>query len=129
LRRSKKSGGPAGPVGREFRTPTVTPGNRRAAFFSRPELDQILNIYGTMVAAGEWRDYAIGCTGRAATFAVYRDTGRVPLFRFIKHAPSGQRPAVYSIVSASGQVLSRTPSLGRTLALFRRARLRLVTGG
>lgn len=123
LRQVRKSGG------RDFGTPTVKSGNRRTAFFSRPELDQILGIYGAMVAAGEWRDYAIGSTGEAATFAVYRDAGRVPLFRFVKHVPGGQRPTVYSIVSASGQVLSRTPSLGRTLAFFRRTRLRLVVGG
>eukprot|EP01132_Coremiostelium_polycephalum_P001681 gene1681-2102_t len=27
--------------------------------FNRRELDQILRIYGFMVSAGEWRDYAI----------------------------------------------------------------------
>ena len=28
-------------------------------FFERRELDRILRLYGRMVAAGEWRDYAI----------------------------------------------------------------------
>ena len=27
--------------------------------FDRRELNRILNLYGRMVAAGEWRDYAI----------------------------------------------------------------------
>lgn len=28
-------------------------------FFDRRELDQMLRVYGRMVAAGEWRDYAM----------------------------------------------------------------------
>ena len=28
-------------------------------FFERRELDQLLRVYGRMVAAGEWRDYAM----------------------------------------------------------------------
>ena len=31
----------------------------RQVTFDRRELDRILNLYGRMVAAGEWRDYAI----------------------------------------------------------------------
>ena len=36
--------------------------------FSRRELDRILGLYGRMVAAGEWRDYAIDFL-RARRFA------------------------------------------------------------
>jgi hypothetical protein len=28
-------------------------------FFERRELERLLRLYGRMVAAGEWRDYAI----------------------------------------------------------------------
>ena len=28
-------------------------------FFDRRELNQLMRLYGRMVAAGEWRDYAI----------------------------------------------------------------------
>ena len=28
-------------------------------FFNKKELGEILNLYGSMVSAGEWKDYAI----------------------------------------------------------------------
>ncbi|MGE3792291.1 MAG: DUF2794 domain-containing protein, partial [Hyphomonadaceae bacterium] len=31
----------------------------RKVFFERPELDRLFRFYGQMVAAGEWRDYAL----------------------------------------------------------------------
>ena len=36
--------------------------------FTREELTKILDVYGRMVAAGNWRDYAMEFTKQAATF-------------------------------------------------------------
>ncbi|KAK0358363.1 hypothetical protein LTR94_035731, partial [Friedmanniomyces endolithicus] len=38
-------------------------------FFDRRELDQMLRVYGRMVAAGEWRDYAMTGQKDHAEFA------------------------------------------------------------
>ena len=38
--------------------------------FTRRELDRILGLYGRMVAAGEWRDYAIDFLKDRAVFSV-----------------------------------------------------------
>lgn len=38
--------------------------------FDRKELDAILRVYGMMVAAGEWRDYAIDGLKDRAEFSV-----------------------------------------------------------
>ena len=40
--------------------------------FARDELQRILNLCGRMVAAGEWRDYAMDFTKDAAVFAAFR---------------------------------------------------------
>ena len=40
--------------------------------FDRFELQRILNLYGRMVAAGFWRDYAMDFGKDAANFAVFR---------------------------------------------------------
>ena len=53
-------------------------------FFDRPELDRLLRLYGRMVAAGEWRDYAIDHAGDRAVFSVFRRTSETPLFQIIK---------------------------------------------
>jgi hypothetical protein len=43
--------------------------------FDRQELGLILGLYGRMVVAGQWRDYAISFLRDAAIFAVFRSTG------------------------------------------------------
>ncbi|MFN3497258.1 MAG: DUF2794 domain-containing protein, partial [Pannonibacter indicus] len=53
--------------------------------FDRRELDQILRIYGRMVAANEWRDYAIDHLQDRAVFSVFRRTSEVPLFQIVKN--------------------------------------------
>ena len=40
--------------------------------FDRRELAVILSLYGRMVAAGEWRDYAMDFTKDAACFHAFR---------------------------------------------------------
>ncbi len=40
--------------------------------FNRMELATILNLYGSKVAAGEWRDYAMDFSRERAVFAVFR---------------------------------------------------------
>jgi len=51
----------------------------RNVFFERFELDRILRFYGRMVAAGEWRDYAIDALPDRVLFSVYRRTSEAPL--------------------------------------------------
>jgi uncharacterized protein DUF2794 len=48
--------------------------------FDRRELDRIFGLYGRMVAAGEWRDYAIDFLRDRAVFSVFRHAAEVPLF-------------------------------------------------
>ena len=52
--------------------------------FDRRELNRIFNLYGRMVAAGEWRDYAIDFLRDKAQFSVFRRTAEVPLYRIVK---------------------------------------------
>src|SRR6516225_6508439 len=49
--------------------------------FNRLELHRILNLYGRMVADGEWRDYAIDFLKDRAVFSVYRRASEVPIYR------------------------------------------------
>ena len=52
--------------------------------FDRKELGVILRVYGRMVAAGEWRDYAIAAMRDLAVFAMFRRTAETPLYRIEK---------------------------------------------
>jgi hypothetical protein len=86
--------------------------------FDRRELDQILRVYGFMVAAGEWRDYAIDHLPDRAVFSVYRRASEVPLFRIVKEPKLRNRQGAYSVVAATGAILKRGQELPRVLAVF-----------
>ena len=93
--------------------------------FDRRELDQILRVYGFMVAAGEWRDYAIDHLKDRAEFSVYRRSSEVPLFRIVKTPALRERQGAYSVVAATGAILKRGHELTRVLGVFD-SKLRLV---
>lgn len=59
--------------------------------FERRELDLILRLYGRMVAANEWRDYAIDHLTDRAVFSVFRRTSEVPLFQIVKDPKLARR--------------------------------------
>ena len=95
-------------------------------FFRRPELDRILAVYGRMVAAGEWRDYAIDSLRDRAVFSVFRRSSESPLYRIEKNPALARRQGAYSVVAQGGLVLRRGAELGGVLSLFDKQLVRLV---
>jgi hypothetical protein len=94
--------------------------------FSRLELGTILNIYGRMVAAGEWRDYALDFTRDSAVFSIYRRASEMPLYRVVKTPALARRQGAFAVIASAGQVLKRGQDLARVLAVFDKP-VRLVT--
>jgi hypothetical protein len=88
--------------------------------FDRKELNLILRVYGRMVAAGEWRDYAIGAMRDLAVFAVFRRTAEVPLYRIEKRPKLRARQGLYAVVGSDGRVLRRGQDLDQVLKVFER---------
>lgn len=93
--------------------------------FERRELDLILRLYGRMVAANEWRDYAIDHLADRAVFSVYRRASEVPLFQIIKDPKLARRQGAFAVVAAGGRILKRGHELARVLGIFD-TRLKLV---
>jgi len=83
--------------------------------FNRGELKRILDLYGRMVAAGEWRDYAIDFLKDRAVFSVFRRTSEVPLYRIEKDPKLARRQGTYSVISATGLIVRRGHELDRVL--------------
>jgi hypothetical protein len=84
----------------------------------RRELNELLNLYGRMVAAGEWRDYAIDFLRDKAQFSVFRRSSEVPLYRIVKDPSLARRQGAYSVVTATGLILKRGAELGRVLRVL-----------
>ena len=95
--------------------------------FTRKELNEILDLYGRKVAAGEWRDYAIDFGRDRAVFSVFRRASEVPLYRIEKNPKLARRQGAYSVVAATGLILKRGHDLSHVLDILdKRVRLAAV---
>jgi hypothetical protein len=70
---------------------------QRTSYFSRIELTQILNVYSTRVAAGEWRDYALDHTVSSAVFSIYKSSHEMPLYMIEKKRLKGKDRWIYVV--------------------------------
>jgi hypothetical protein len=86
--------------------------------FSRRELREIMNLYGRMVAAGEWRDYALDFTPEQAIFSVFRRACETPLYRIKKDPKLARRQGAYSVVAVGGLVVKRGHDLAQVLCVL-----------
>lgn len=96
--------------------------------FERAELLRILDLYGRMVAAGEWRDYAMGFTRDCASFAAFRRTADIPQMRLEKRPALRNRQGMWALFGEHGQVLKRGHELAGVLAPVERRLLKIVEG-
>jgi hypothetical protein len=94
--------------------------------FDRRELGDILRLYGRMVAAGEWRDYALDFTPQRAVFSIFRRTSEAPLFRVEKNPALARKQGAYSVIAATGMILRRGNDLGRVISVLEK-NVRLVS--
>jgi len=100
--------------------------SRAVTFFERPELDRLLRLYGRMVAAGHWRDYAIDGLRDAAVFSVYHRASEAPLYRIEKRPELARRQGAWAVVGQGGLILRRGHELDQVLRFFDRARFAVV---
>ncbi len=94
--------------------------------FEREELQRILDLYGRMVAAGEWRDYAMDFDKHAASFAAYRRTAERPNARVEKRPSLRNKQGMYTLFGEHGQVLKRGSDLANVLAPMERKLVKAV---
>jgi len=111
-----------------MQTPTPFPGRNaeEKVAFDRKELGVILGLYGRMVAAGEWRDYAISFLRDHAVFAVFRHTAEHPLYRIEKHPRLRARKQLFAVIGMDGRILKRGADLKTVLGVLERKLIRPV---
>jgi hypothetical protein len=79
-----------------------------------------------MVAAGEWRDYAMDALPDRAVFSIYRRTGEVPLFQVEKVPALARKQGAYGIRAANGLLIRRGHELEQVLKALEPRRLRAI---
>ena len=99
---------------------------RPIATFDRRELMRILDLYGRMVAAGHWRDYALRIDPDVAVFAAFRRQSERPEVRIEKRPALRLKQGAFSLLGEQGQLLKRGHDLGGVLAPLERRLMRLV---
>ena len=107
--------------------PFPAPWDRRPiATFDRKELMRILDLYGRMVAAGHWKDYALRIDPEVAVFAAFRCHSERPEVRIEKRPALRMKQGAFALVSEHGAVLKRGHDLNGILAPLERRLMRLV---
>ena len=99
---------------------------RPIASFDRKELTRILDLYGRMVAAGHWKDYALRIDPDVAIFAAYRRHSERPDIRIEKRPALRLKQGAFALIGEHGQLLKRGQELGLVLAPVERRLMRLV---
>jgi hypothetical protein len=89
--------------------------------FDRKELSLILGVYGSKVAEGEWRDYAIDFTRERAVFSIFRRACETPLYRIEKQPRLARRQGLYAVVAPGGMILRRGHDLAQVLKVLVKA--------
>ncbi|CAN5317729.1 DUF2794 domain-containing protein [soil metagenome] len=95
-------------------------------FFERRDLDRLLRLYGRMVAAGEWKDYAIDGLTDAAVFSVFRRASEQPLYRIEKRPALARRQGAWAVIGQGGLILKRGHELEAVLRFFDKGRFKVV---
>ena len=94
-------------------------------FFNKKELGEILNIYGSMVSKGIWKDYAIFINKNIVGFDIYRKATEKPLFQIIKNLKSkvGQK---YLLKDQYGKIIKNSNELKNIISILHKKNLRLI---
>ena len=100
--------------------------NSALTYMNRKELHHILNIYGRMVSAGIWKDYAIDTLKEEAIFSIFKRSTEMPIYRIIKQPSLSHKQGAWRIVSMSGQILKRSKDLAILLKYFDKLSLKVI---
>ncbi|KQN09776.1 hypothetical protein ASE85_02215 [Sphingobium sp. Leaf26] len=107
-------------------TPFPNAGAGGQVGFDRLELQRIMDLYGRMVSAGHWRDYAMDMGREAAIFSAFRRSAERPEYRIEKRPSLRHRQGMWTLVGEGGQILKRGQELQGVLAPVERKLLRIV---
>ena len=100
--------------------------NISLTFFTRFELNLILNMYCRLVSTGYIRDYAIHEEKDSVSFSFFRRASERPAYMIIKTTDTKKKRGNYRVVGPNGQLLKRSENLRGVLKYFEPKLIKLV---
>jgi len=104
------------------------PGRPLQTAFDRAELSAIMDLYGRMVAAGLWRDYAIDMHADAAVFSAFRRASERPETEVWKRPSLRAKQGMWALVGEGGALMKRGGELRGVLAPLERRLVKVADG-
>ena len=80
-------------------------------FFSKIELQTILNLYAEMVSKGEWKDYGLNISKREVSFNVYHRTSEFPVYKITKNLKPKNESEKYLIKDTQNKIINNSENL------------------
>ena len=90
----------------------INNGNKKNdIFFSKIELQKILNLYAEMVSMGEWKDYGLNISKREVSFNVYHRTSEFPVYKITKNLKPKNKNERYLIKDSKNKIIKNSENL------------------
>ena len=81
---------------------------KKDIFFSKEELQTILNLYAEMVSNGEWKDYGLSISKHEVSFNVYHRTSESPAYKITKNLKPKNVNEKYLIKDSKNKILKNS---------------------
>ena len=85
--------------------------NKKNTFFSKLELQLILNLYAEMVSNGEWKDYGLAISKKEVSFNVYHRASEFPAYKITKNLKPKNENEKYIIKNAQNKIINNSVNL------------------
>ena len=88
---------------------------KKDIFFNKIELQTILNLYGKMVASGEWKDYGLSISKKEVSFNVYHGASEYPIYKIAKNLKPKNNNEKYIIKNSKNIVIKNSESIKKLI--------------
>jgi len=99
---------------------------KKDIFFSKIELELILNLYAEMVSGGEWKDYGLNISKKEVSFNIYRKTSEFPIYKITKNLKPKNENEKYLIKNSRNETINSFENLQSLIKKITWKKLKLV---
>ena len=88
---------------------------KKDVFFTKKELQIILNLYAKMVSGGEWKDYGLSISKKEVSFNVYHRSSEYPAYKITKNLKPKNENEKYLIRDTQNKIINKSENLNNLI--------------